>query len=153
MRGKVSRSLIDIASRLIACAMAALTIAITLNMFFLASVVLESQIWGLVFGIGAFMVFSGLWFGYPMLTRQRKLETCEATTALLDETSQAWLCCAWLARSCASWIRCEKNCAGRSLRSRWECLRNGNLGFTLSRQLDDVLSSLEGEPKKENTGS
>jgi hypothetical protein len=73
LRGKVSRSLIDIASRFIACAMAAFTIAITLNMFLLASVVLESQIWGLVFGIGAFMVFAGLWFGYPMLTRQRKL--------------------------------------------------------------------------------
>jgi Family of unknown function (DUF6328) len=72
LRGKVSRSLIDFASRLIAYAMAAFTIAITLNMFLLASVVLESHIWGLGFGMGAFMVFAGLWFGYPMLTRQQK---------------------------------------------------------------------------------
>jgi hypothetical protein len=72
LRGKVSRPLIDIASRLIAYAMAAFTIAITLNMFLLTSVVLESQIWGFRFGMGAFMVFAGLWFVYPMLTRRWK---------------------------------------------------------------------------------
>ena len=72
LRGKVSRPLIYIASRLIAYAMAAFTIAITLNMFLLASVVLESQIWGFGFGMGAFMVFAGLWFVYPMLTRRWK---------------------------------------------------------------------------------
>jgi hypothetical protein len=41
-------------------------------MFLLASVVLESQIWGLGFGMGAFVVFAGLWFGYPMLKRGRQ---------------------------------------------------------------------------------
>jgi Family of unknown function (DUF6328) len=53
LRGKVSRPLIDIASRLIAYAMAAFTIAITLSMFLLISVVLESQIWGFRFGMGS----------------------------------------------------------------------------------------------------
>jgi hypothetical protein len=72
-RGQVSRSLIDFASRLIACAMAAFMVAIALNMFLLASVVLESQSWGAALGIGAFILFAGLWFGYPMLTRAEKV--------------------------------------------------------------------------------
>ena len=70
LRGKVSRSLIDFASRLIACAMAAFTMAITLNMFLIGSVVLESELWGTVLGLVAFIVVAGLWFGYPMLRRQ-----------------------------------------------------------------------------------
>lgn len=44
-RGQVSRSLIDFASRLIARAMASLTIAIALNMCLVGSVVLENQAW------------------------------------------------------------------------------------------------------------
>jgi hypothetical protein len=66
-RGQVSRSLIDFASRLIACAMAAFVIAIALNMFLLGSVVLESQGWGAAIGTGAFVIFAGLWFAYPLL--------------------------------------------------------------------------------------
>jgi hypothetical protein len=71
-KGQVSRSLIDVASRLIACAMAVLLVAIALNMYLLASVVLESQTWGMGFGLGALIVFAGLWFVYPMLKRQVK---------------------------------------------------------------------------------
>jgi Family of unknown function (DUF6328) len=71
LRGKVSRSLIDFASRLIACAMAAFTMAITLNMFLIGSVVLESEHWGMVLGLLAFIAVAWLWFGYPMLTVSR----------------------------------------------------------------------------------
>jgi hypothetical protein len=68
-RGQVSRSLIDFASRLIACAMAVFMVAIALNMFLVGSVVLESQAWGAILGLGAATVFASLWFGYPVLTR------------------------------------------------------------------------------------
>jgi hypothetical protein len=69
LRGKVSRSLIELASRLIAGAMAAFTIAIALNMHLIGSVVLESQLWGGALGAAAFVVVAALWFGYPMLSR------------------------------------------------------------------------------------
>jgi hypothetical protein len=55
--------------------MAAFMVAIALNMFLLASVVLESQSWGAALGIGAFILFAELWFGYPMLTRAEKVGT------------------------------------------------------------------------------
>lgn len=71
-RGQVSRALIDFASRLIACAMAAFMIAIALNTFLLASVVLESQRWGAALGFGALILFGGLWFGYPLFVRAQK---------------------------------------------------------------------------------
>jgi hypothetical protein len=74
LRGKVSRSLIDFASRLIACAMAALTMGITLNMFLLGSVVLESKLWGGLLGLVAFIAVAGLWFGYPMFRAWRGAE-------------------------------------------------------------------------------
>jgi uncharacterized protein DUF6328 len=74
LRGKVSRSLIDFASRLIAGAMAAFTMAITLNMFLIGSVVFESRVSGAVLGLLAFFVVAGLWFAYPMAKRQRKGE-------------------------------------------------------------------------------
>jgi Family of unknown function (DUF6328) len=74
LRGKVSRSLIDFASRLIAYAMAAFTMAITLNMFLIGSVVLESEHWGMVLGLLAFITVAGLWFGYPMLSVSRRHE-------------------------------------------------------------------------------
>jgi Family of unknown function (DUF6328) len=72
LRGKVSRSLIDFASRLIACAMAAFTLAIALNMFLIGSVVLESEAGGTALGLMAFLVVAGLWFGYPMMCRKRE---------------------------------------------------------------------------------
>jgi hypothetical protein len=71
-RGQVSRSLIDFASRLIAGAMASLTIAIALNMFLVGSVVLENQAWAAAMGAVALCVFAGLWFGYPALQAKRK---------------------------------------------------------------------------------
>ena len=71
LRGKVSRSLIDFASRLIACAMVAFTMAIALNMFLIGSVVLESNLLGGVLGLLSFITVTGLWFGYPMLTAWR----------------------------------------------------------------------------------
>jgi hypothetical protein len=71
-RGQVSRSLIDFASRLIACAMATFMVAIALNMFLLGSVVLESQGWGVATGVAAFVVFGSLWFAYPFLHSQGK---------------------------------------------------------------------------------
>ena len=71
LRGKVSRSLIDLASRLITCAMAAFTMAITLNMFLIGSVVLESKLWGTMLGLLAFIAVAGLWFGYPMMSSSR----------------------------------------------------------------------------------
>jgi hypothetical protein len=71
LRGKVSRSLIDFASRLIACAMSVFTVAIALNMFLIGSVVLESELGGAALGLVAFIVVAGLWFGYPMLRRNQ----------------------------------------------------------------------------------
>ena len=50
--------------------MAAFTMAITLNMFLIGSVVLESELWGTALGLLAFIVVAGLWFGYPVLRRQ-----------------------------------------------------------------------------------
>jgi hypothetical protein len=74
LRGKVSRSLIDFASVLIACAMAAFMMAIGLNMFLIGSVVLESKLWGALLGLVAFIAVGGLWFGYPMLSASRGAE-------------------------------------------------------------------------------
>lgn len=71
LRGKVSRSLIDFASRLIACAMASFTIAVTLNMFLIGSVVLESELWGMVLGLLTLIAVAGLWFGYPLMSRHQ----------------------------------------------------------------------------------
>jgi hypothetical protein len=72
-RGQVSQSLIDFASRLIACAMASFMVAIALNMFLLGSVVLESEVWGATLGLVALCLFAGLWFGYPMMQASKSV--------------------------------------------------------------------------------
>jgi hypothetical protein len=70
-RGQVSRSLIDFASRLIACAMAAFMVAIALNTFLLASVVLKSAL-GRGSGMRGPHPVWGTLVGYPMLVRAQK---------------------------------------------------------------------------------
>ena len=71
-RGRITRHFIDVASHLIAWAMAPLALGITLDVTLVTWLITRSGILALTVGIVVLVVFTGLWFVYPWARRRRR---------------------------------------------------------------------------------
>ena len=71
-RGRITRHFIDVASYLIAWAMAPLALGITLDVTLVSWLITRSGGIALTVGIAAIVVFTGLWFVYPWVRRSRR---------------------------------------------------------------------------------
>jgi len=69
-RGRVSRYFVELASRLIASALAPLLLGIVVEIFIVARVILQSTVISLAIAALLLAAFVGLWFVFPYLSRR-----------------------------------------------------------------------------------
>lgn len=70
-RGQVSRSLIDLSSRLLTWGMLPLMLGLSLDIFVVVLATMEDLREALVGGFAALLVFTGFWYVMPALRRRR----------------------------------------------------------------------------------
>jgi Kef-type K+ transport system membrane component KefB len=64
-RGMVSRRFVELASRVLECAMLPLMLSITVDLFLLTRFILDSSTLSAVVGIVTILMFFGLWYLFP----------------------------------------------------------------------------------------
>lgn len=70
-RGQVSRSLIDLSSRLITWGMLPLMLGLSLDIFVVVLATMDDMRMAVIGGIAALLVFSAFWFALPAVRRRR----------------------------------------------------------------------------------
>lgn len=73
-RGQVSRSLIDLSSRLITWGMLPLMLGLSLDIFVVVLATMEDVREAVVGGVAALLVFSAFWYAMPALRRRRNAQ-------------------------------------------------------------------------------
>jgi hypothetical protein len=70
-QGSVSKSMLVIASRLIGFGLVPLMLGVSLDVYVVSFLVMGSDLWAAVIGLGCFAVFAGLWFAFPRFQKSR----------------------------------------------------------------------------------
>jgi hypothetical protein len=71
-RGEVSKRFVDLASNLLAWAMAVLAAGIAVDFYIAARLAVDSPAAGLLLALAVLILFGWLWFGFPLRRRQSR---------------------------------------------------------------------------------